>query len=33
MWTAMDFERAVATAFDPSEIEQSLIDPLPAPLL
>lgn len=33
MWTPADFERTVAAAFDPAEIEQALIDPLPAPLL
>lgn len=33
MWTATDFERAIAAVFEPSETGQSLIDPLPAPLL
>lgn len=33
MWSAIDFERAVQTAFAPEGIEPSLIDPLPAPLL
>lgn len=33
MWSPADFERTVAAAFEPSGIEQALIDPLPAPLL
>ncbi|MCP8882446.1 HAD family hydrolase [Devosia sp. XJ19-1] len=33
MWSALDFERTVAAAFEPDGIERSLIDPLPAPLL
>ena len=33
MWSPADFERCVAAAFAPDNIEQTLIDPLPAPLL